>query len=697
MVGRPEILFPLFSELTTLDGVGPKISNRLLGLDITCPKDLLMHIPLAICNRSLVKSVLDLELPRISTIIVQINKHLPNYKKGQPYKIEVFDGKGVMFNIVYFHPRSEWLKKMFPVGESIAISGKFESFDNIIQITHPDYIVKPTDVLEIPNVEPIYALTSGVSQKLMFKAIKSAINLMPNLLEWIGSDLIKRENWLSWHESLRKVHSPTDQLSLDPLSKERQRLAYDELFAHQLTLAIARSRRQMLPGLKSVSHGSYVKKANEIIPFKLTNAQIRVIGEIREDISKPVRMNRLLQGDVGAGKTIVAIYAILEVIEAGGQAVLMAPSDILARQHFKLCLEMFKKIGIRVELLTGRDKGNKRKELLLDLKLGDIKFLIGTHALFQSDVCYDDLRLAVIDEQHKFGVRQRMALAEKGKAVDVLVMTATPIPRSLSLAQYGDMELSILNEKPIGRKPIKTVLISHDRIDDVIQRVRIAIKGNRQIYWICPLIEESEVLNLTAAEDRFQSLCTHFDEDLVGLVHGQQQPLEKDKTMSDFVSGKIKVLVATTVIEVGVDVPNASIMIIEHAERFGLAQLHQLRGRVGRGGEESSCLLLYDRSAGQSGLERLSILRENDDGFVIAESDLKMRGSGDLIGLAQSGLPQFKIADLSIHLNLMQIAYDDARITINNDPNLESERGKAIKNLLYLMKKEESIRLISVG
>ena len=697
MVGRPEILFPLFSDLTTIPGVGPKISNRLLNFDITCPKDLLMHIPHGICDRSVAAGIRDMNIPCVSTLIVKIHKHLPNYKKSQPYKIEVSDSGGKRLNIVYFHPRSEWLTKLFPIGEYIGISGRFESFDNIYQITHPDYIVKPNNITEIPTVEPIYPLTAGVSQKVLFKAVQAAVDLAPNLFEWIGEDLVKREGWFSWRESLEQLHSPTHQSNLDPLSKERQRLAYDELFAHQLTLAIARSKRQMLPGLKSSSMGKYRKRASGIIPFKLTQAQTRVINEIREDISNPVRMNRLLQGDVGSGKTIVAVFSILDVIEAGGQAVLMAPSDILARQHFKFTSAIFDKLDICVMLLTGRDKGKKRQELLSNLKDGKINLLIGTHAVFQSDVQFKDLRLAIIDEQHKFGVQQRKALTTKGKAVDVLIMTATPIPRSLSLAQYGDMDLSILDEKPLGRKLIKTVLISNDRVQEVIQRVRVAIKSNRQIYWICPLIEGNETLDLTAAEDRFKILSEHFDEEVIGLVHGQQQPIEKDKTMSDFLSGKIKILVATTVVEVGVDVPNASIMIVEHAERFGLAQLHQLRGRVGRGSQDSHCLLIYDKYAGQLGLERLSILRENDDGFIIAEYDLKMRGSGDLIGLPQSGQPQFKIADLSTHMNLMQIAHDDARVVITNDPYLKSKRGKAIRTLLYLMRKEESVGLISVG
>ena len=696
MVGRPEILFPLFSNLTSLAGVGSKLSDRLGNLEIKYPKDVLFHVPHSICDRSLISSVLDIMLPATTTVRVTVNKHLPNFAKGKPYRIEVSDEKA-KFNIIYFHPRVDWLKNIFPVDCVRVISGKVESFDSVIQMTHPEFVVEENKISEIPNVEPIYPLTFGISQKVINKSVQSALRFTPDLEEWIEPNLKKRENWSSWKSSIQSVHSPQVYKDLDSSNNARQRLAYDEFFAHQLTLAIARQSNKMSLGIASVSDGSYIKKLLSFLPFSPTDAQINAKNEIINDICKPVRMNRLLQGDVGSGKTLVAIMAMLSIVEAGGQAALMAPSEILARQHFATLKEMLINFDLNIDILTGRDKGVQRAAILSKLQSGEIDILIGTHALFQSDVIYSDLRLSIIDEQHRFGVRQRMELTEKGGAVDVLVMSATPIPRSLSLAQYGDMDLSIIDEKPIGRKPIKTVLISNNRLNEIIERLKKAIEDDKQIYWVCPLVSESEVLELTSAEDRFLILKEFFSDDLVGIIHGQQKPSEKDETMRNFVSGKIKMLVATTVIEVGVDVPNASIIVIEHAERFGLAQLHQLRGRVGRGSVESSCLLLFDGSTSGAAINRLSILRETEDGFVIAENDLKLRGGGDLIGLEQSGLPKFKIADMDTHANLMSIAHQDARILLNQDPNLTGERGRAAINLLYLMEKENSIRLISIG
>jgi ATP-dependent DNA helicase RecG len=435
----------------------------------------------------------------------------------------------------------------------------------------------------------------------------------------------------------------------------------------------------------------------QALPFKPTGAQLRAIKEVQEDMAKPVRMNRLLQGDVGSGKTLVAFMSMLAVVESGGQAVMMAPTEILARQHLAGLRPLAEFAGVRLELLTGRDKGKDRTEKLNALANGEIQIMVGTHALFQKDVDIQDLRLAIIDEQHRFGVQQRMDLGSKGRAVDILVMTATPIPRSLALAHYGDMDISVLDEKPPGRKPIETVMVSSGRLDQVVDRLRVAISEGRQAYWVCPLVEESEVVEMTAAEDRFKHLRAVLGEGNVGLVHGQMRPSEKDQAMADFIAGRTKVLVATTVIEVGVDVPAATIIVIEHAEHFGLAQLHQLRGRVGRGDEDSTCLLLYSGRLGESALARLTILRETNDGFRIAEEDLRLRGAGDLLGVAQSGLPRFRIADLEEQADLMKIAQDDARLFLQSDPKLETERGQAVRTLLYLMEQDKAIRLLSVG
>ncbi|MBV1926022.1 MAG: ATP-dependent DNA helicase RecG, partial [Rhodobacteraceae bacterium] len=482
-----------------------------------------------------------------------------------------------------------------------------------------------------------------------------------------------------------------------PTAPARARLAYDELMAHQLTLALARMRDRKVRGIVSVATGALQSQALASLPYKPTSAQSRAIAEITADMASPHRMNRLLQGDVGSGKTLVAFMALLVAIESGGQGVMMAPTEILARQHLDGLRPLAEGIGVVLEILTGRDKGAERAAKLAALKRGDIQILVGTHAVFQSDVEFHQLRLAVVDEQHRFGVRQRMELAEKGVAADVLVMTATPIPRSLALTQYGDMDVSVLDEKPPGRKPIKTAVVSTERMDEVIGHLRKAIDEGRQCYWVCPLVEESENVDLTAAEDRFKRLRAVLGEGVVGLIHGQMPSAEKDAAMAAFQVGDTKVLVATTVIEVGVDVPNATIMVIERAEFFGLAQLHQLRGRVGRGAEASTCLLMYQPPLAVSGRRRLEVLRETEDGFAISETDLQMRGAGDLIGTAQSGLPRFRIADMERQAALMAVAQSDARALLAADPDLTSERGQAARVLLWLMRQDQAIRLISVG
>ena len=493
------------------------------------------------------------------------------------------------------------------------------------------------------------------------------------------------------------AHAPKTVADLVPTAAERERLAYDEFFAHQLTLALARAVERKGKGLPNVATGKIQSKVLSALPYQATGAQERAISEISADMAKPLRMNRLLQGDVGSGKTLVALMSLLVAVEAGGQGVMMAPTEILARQHLAALQPLAEAAGVVLELLTGRDKGRERLAKLAALKSGDIQILVGTHAVFQEDVEFKDLRLSIVDEQHRFGVRQRLELSAKGMQADVLVMTATPIPRSLSLAQYGDMDISVLDEKPPGRKPIRTAMVSTGRIDEVVDHLRKALSEGRQAYWVCPLVEESEIVDMVAAEVRFKMLRAALGEDVVGLVHGQMPPADKDAAMKRFEAGETKVLVATTVIEVGVDVPNATIMVIERAESFGLAQLHQLRGRVGRGTEQSTCLLMYQAPMSQTASRRLQILRETEDGFVIAEEDLAMRGAGDLIGTAQSGLPRFKIADLESQTALMAIAQSDARKLLVDDPALVSARGKAARVLLWLMEQDKAIRLISVG
>lgn len=696
MSGRPEILFPLFSRLDNLPGIGPKTAQHLEQIQIETPRDLLFSLPYSVQDRRRRDTIKGLDLPAVATVEVTIGSHRPPRNRGGAYRITVSDAE-TDFQLVFFHGRSRYLMAQCPEGARRLVSGKLELFDGIAQMVHPDHMLPVEEAANIPEFEPVYHLTHGVTQKTMFKALRGAVSLLPDLPEWIDPGQIKREAWPSWHSAITEAHEPKGLEDLSPEAPARARLAYDELLAHQLTLALARQSERKARGIQSLATGRLQSRVLEALPYQPTGAQKRAIEEISADMASAERMNRLLQGDVGAGKTLVALMALLVAVEAGGQGVMMAPTSILAQQHYEGLRPLAEEAGVVLELLTGRDKGSERKAKLAALAKGDIQILVGTHAVFQKDVHFADLRLAIVDEQHRFGVRQRMELAEKGIGADVLVMTATPIPRSLALAQYGDMDVSILDEKPPGRKPVKTAVISTERINEVVSHLQQAIDDGRQCYWVCPLVGESEVMDLTAAEERFKRLRAILGDEVVGLVHGQMPPAEKDAAMTAFQDGRTKVLVATTVIEVGVNVPNATIMVIERAEIFGLAQLHQLRGRVGRGSAQSTCLLMYQPPLSDGGRRRLEVLRESEDGFRIAETDLQMRGAGDMIGTAQSGLPRFRIADLERQAALMAVAQSDARALLSQDPDLSSPRGQAARVLLWLMKQDQAFRLISVG
>jgi len=696
MSGRPEILFPLFASLETLPGVGEKTAKALGHIDISTPRDVLFSLPTSGVDRAFKPTIKGMVLPATVTTEVTIEGHHPARAKGRPHRVDVRDDE-LAFSLVFFHARSDWLQRTLPVGERRIISGRAELFDGVAQIVHPDHILLPAERENLPAFEPVYPLTQGVSLKVMTKAAVAAVARAPDLPEWIDKALIARENWPAWHEALTSAHAPQGSQDLAMDSRARRRLAYDEIFAHQVTLALARAKRRKKVGRPSISTGRLQSKVLKVLPYVPTAAQERAIREIADDMGSDLRMNRLLQGDVGAGKTLVALMALLVAVEAGGQGVMMAPTEILARQHVAGLKPLAEAAGVVIELLTGRDKGKERAAKLEALRSGDIQILVGTHAVFQKDVEFDDLRLAVVDEQHRFGVAERMELGKKGERVDVLVMTATPIPRSLSLVHYGDMDVSILDEKPPGRTPISTAMVSSGRMDEVVAHLKSAIAEGRQAYWVCPLVDESETLEKTAAEERFKRLRAALGEGRVGLVHGQMPPRDKDAAMAAFVAGDTDVLVATTVIEVGVDVANASIMVVEGAEGFGLAQLHQLRGRVGRGAEKSTCLLVYTPPLNESGRRRLETLRATEDGFRIAEEDLAMRGAGDVLGTAQSGLPRFRVADLERQADLMAIANDDARRLIGDDPDLKSDRGEAVRTLLWLMEQDKAIQMISVG
>lgn len=696
MSSRPEILFPLFSDLKGVDGIGPKTVQNLANMGIEKPRDLLFTLPATGIDRRKRDTVQGLDAPQVVTVDVQVDAHHAPRQKGRPYRVSVSDSQ-LSFQLVFFHARGDYLERILPQGSRRTVSGKAEFFDGSAQMVHPDHILPLADAGDIPEFEPVYPLTAGVTQKVMMKSATSVLTRTSDLAEWIDPELLKQEKWPSWYDAIHAAHRPENIMDIGPDALSRRRLAYDELFAHQLTLALARASERKAKGVASIGTGVMQKRVLEALPYAPTGAQNRSVSEITADMGAPIRMNRLLQGDVGAGKTFVAFMALLVAVEAGGQGVMMAPTEILARQHHAGLKDLAQDAGIRLEVLTGRDKGKDRAAKLAALAAGDIHILVGTHAVFQKDVHFHDLRLAVIDEQHRFGVRQRLELGAKGTAVDVLVMTATPIPRSLSLAQYGDMDVSILDEKPPGRTPVKTALVSTSRVDEVVEKLRGAVAEGRQCYWVCPLVEESEVVDMTAAEERFKRLRAALGDDVVGLVHGQMHPRDKDAAMAKFVSGETKVLVATTVIEVGVNVPNASIMVIERAESFGLAQLHQLRGRVGRGAAVSTCLMLYQAPLSETGQRRLQVLRDSEDGFRIAEEDLAIRGAGDLIGTAQSGLPRFQIADLERQTGLMATAQNDARKLLSDDPTLDSPRGQAARVLLWLMEQDKAIRLISVG
>lgn len=695
------ILNPVFVDITTLKGVGPKVA-ALIG-KISGPRivDLIFTPPKSLIDRSKRPLINEAEQGDLVTLEVTVDQHQPPPKgmSRLPYKVLCSDRSGFI-TLIFFHARPDYLMRHLPEGESVLVSGKVERYSGGLQMPHPDYMVPASTPQDMPLYEPVYPLTAGLSGKVMRKAVHEAVKHVPALPEWQRADILRQKHWPDFRKAIEQLHHPQSNLDMLPEAAARQRLAYDELLANQLALQLIRSSRKREHGRSLSGSGELRATILRQLPYQLTTAQNHAIKEIFSDMAAPTKMIRLLQGDVGSGKTIVALMAMLAAVESGAQAVLMAPTEILARQHFDTIAPLLEASSISCELLTGRDRGVERTAKLTGVSKGYINILIGTHAVFSQDVHYQNLGLVIVDEQHRFGVLQRMALQDKGQNADLLVMTATPIPRTLALTTYGDMDISQLQEKPPGRQPVDTRAVPMARLDEVTNAIARVLDKDEQVYWVCPLVEENDQLALTSAEMRYQELYKQFG-DKIGLVHGKMKPAEKDAVIEAFFRGEIKLLIATTVIEVGVNAPNATIIVIEHAERFGLAQLHQLRGRVGRGDRPASCLLLYQPndkgSLSDTAKARLNILRETEDGFLIAEEDLRLRGAGDLLGAEQSGLPQFRLADIAGHGKLLEMARDDARLFLQEDPHLKSERGRALLILLYLFVRDDAVKLLTAG
>jgi ATP-dependent DNA helicase RecG len=701
---RPQLLNPLFAPITSLAGVGPKqdkLFRYLLSRDET-PRivDLLLHLPASVIDRRARPKVRDAVPGTVVTLEVTVDRHRPTPPRNPraPHLVYASDETGDVV-LTYFRSPPGYVEKLLPVGSKRYVSGTVQMYDGMLQITHPDRVVDEAGFAKLSGIDPVYPLTEGLALGSLRRAVAQALQKLPALPEWISPEVIRRCKFPPIAEALHRVHVPVELTDILPDGPYWSRLAFDELLAGQLALALVRAQLRRPAGDRHAGDGRLRKKIIDALPYALTASQRQASAAISEDLRQPVRMLRLLQGDVGSGKTVVALLAATAVAEAGKQAALMAPTEILARQHIKTIAPLAERAGLRVAILTGREKGKERREILARLEAGEIDLLVGTHALIQDDVAFKALALAVVDEQHRFGVRERLALTVKGEAVDVLVLSATPIPRTLVLTYFGDMDVSELREKPAGRQPIDTRTVPSSRIDEVIDAVGRALDAGKLVYWICPLVEESEaegIDHLTNATQRFESLQKRFG-DRVGLVHGQMKGADKDRVMAQFAEGEIGLLVATTVVEVGVDVPAASIMVIENAERFGLAQLHQLRGRIGRGAEASTCLLLYKEPLNEMSKARLKVIRETTDGFRIAEEDLKLRGEGDVLGIRQSGLPGYRIARSDVHAQFITQARDEALRIMKDKPKLKGERGEALRCLLYLFERDEAIPLLGAG
>ena len=692
---RPEILFGLFAPASTLPHVGPKtvkLLERLCGRRVL---DVCWHLPLQVEQRHALPSLYSAQDKMLGSLVVTVGAHQIPKTRRHPYRVTCYDADGSV-DLVFFHAAGDYLSKILPSGTKRLISGVLEKKFGQWQMIHPHHIGDPAELDQWTGVQPMYPMTASLHKKTFSKILESALSLLPTLPEWIPENILQEHQWTSWKEALLALHHPKTDEDLEPTAPAYQRLAFDELLAHQLLLKLTKESQGFQKGSAFRCTGAHQAHVRSALPFSLTDGQESVLKEIQEDLASTKKMVRLLQGDVGSGKTLVAFFAMLSAVESSYQSVFLAPTEILAQQQYHSMKKWCEGLPIEVALFTGSMKAKERRENLEKLQAGDIHIAVGTHALLEEDISFQNLGLVVIDEQHRFGVGQRSRLIEKGPNCNVLAMTATPIPRTMALTLYGDIDISSLKEKPAYRLPIDTRVMPLSRMQDVYQGMGRVLDKGEQIYWVCPLVEESELLNLGHVEERFTELRKIF-QDKVAFLHGRLKSQEKEQIMADFKAGRYQVLVSTTVIEVGVDVPNATVMVIEHAERFGLFQLHQLRGRVGRGDKPSSCLLLYDTPLSTTGRERLQMLRESNDGFKIAEKDLKLRGSGDLLGTRQSGLPTFRFFRFSDHSDIVSLVNDYSTAIIKEKRFQEKMLHDALKCLLYLFNHEQALQYLKSG
>ena len=684
---RPKILYKLFSNLETIKGIGPKnakLIERLCGKYLL---DLILHRPIAYIDRRNSPKIKDLSNNSIVTLILKVDGHTPSFNKRMPYKITCSDDTGQL-NIVYFNLRGPYLKKMFPIGSKKVVSGKVEEFNGIFQMTHPQHIADESNLDSVKKIECVYPLTAGISSKIIQKSINSSLAIIDDLPEWIPNDYLQKNNWTSWKKSIYEMHNPNE-LKEDKEDIYLNRLVFDELLSQQLTVRLIKNKISKLKGNTIKPNGSLLEQLKSHLSFELTDDQNQAIKEISKDQSSPNKMLRLIQGDVGSGKTIVALHSMIQCAENSKKSILMAPTEILAEQHYNTIKLFAEKLKLSCALITASNKKNHNYE-------SDI--LIGTHALFQDKVSIDNIGLIVIDEQHRFGVHQRILLNEKaGNECDILLMTATPIPRTLELASYGDMDITKIVQKPKNRKPIITKSINLNKIDSLKEALIKKLKQQEKIYWVCPLVDESDKMDLQSVNQRVLDIQKYYKDFNVEMVHGQMKQEEKNKIMDNFKSFKTQILVATSVIEVGIDDPDATVIIIENSERFGLSQLHQLRGRVGRGTKQSTCILLFDGPLTENAKKRINVMKETNDGFKIAEEDLSIRGAGEILGTRQSGLPNFRLTDLNVHKSLMAQAREMAIKIVDKDPELSSDQGKSLRLLLHLFNNQVAIDYLKSG